>query len=144
MTSKLNLKQSLIAGLLAGITSAVINGILFLIFHGAGVISDNIYPQPNQPMTIMPVIMGSVVPAIIGSLVFFLLEKFTNNGFKIFSIVAIVLMVLSLYSPFTVIPGVTIGYSLVLCVMHIVVALTLLYFIRRAKQAKETKTSTTL
>lgn len=137
MTTKLNIKQSLIAGLLAGITAAVINAILFLIFHGAGVISDTIYPQPDKPMTIVPVIMASIIPSIIGSLVFFLLEKFTNKGYKIFSIVSIVLMVLSLYSPFTVIPGVTTGYSLVLCVMHIVVPLTLLYFIRRAKRTTQ-------
>lgn len=141
MTSKLNFKQSLIAGLSAGVTSAVINAILFLIFHGTGVISDTIYPQPNTPMTIVPVIMASMVPSIIGSLIFFLFEKFTSNGYKIFSILAIVLMVLSLYSPFTVIPGVTTGYALVLCLMHLVVPLTLLYFIRRAKQKNQIKHS---
>lgn len=137
MKSKLTLKQSLTAGLLAGITSAVINAILFLIFHSAGIISDTIYPQPDKPMTIVPVLMASLVPSIIGSLVFFLFEKFTANGYRIFSIVAIVLMVFSLYSPFTVIPGVTTGYSLVLCVMHVVVPLTLLYFIRRPKTMHE-------
>jgi len=47
---------------------------------------------------------------------------------------AIILAALSLVSPFMMIPGVTLGYSLVLCVMHIVAALSLLYFIRRAKQ----------
>lgn len=142
MTSKLNIKQSLTAGLLAGITSAVINAILFLIFHAAGVINDSIYPQPNQPMTIFPVIITSIIPSIIGSLVFFLFEKFTSKGYKIFSIVTIVLMLLSLYSPFAVIPGVTTSYSLVLSVMHIVVPLTLLYFIRRAKHAQVITTST--
>ncbi len=122
--------------MLAGLTAAIINGILFFIFHALGVISDDIYPKPNEPMTIVPVILASIVPLIIGSLVFFLLERFTNNGAKIFTVVALILMVLSLYSPFTVIPGITTGYSLVLCVMHIVPALSLLYFIRRAKQRK--------
>ncbi len=138
MISKLNFKQSIIAGLLAGITAAVINAILFLIFHGAGVISDTIHPQPNEPMTIIPVVMGSVVPAIIASLVFFLLEKLTSKGFKIFAIVSLILMLLSLYSPFGVIPGVTIGYALVLCLMHIVVPAALLYFIYRAKKLNQT------
>jgi len=139
MTSKLNIKQSLIAGLMAGITAAVINGILFLIFHSTGVISDDIYPKPNEPMTIVPVVMASIIPALIGSLIFFLLEKFTNKGFNIFAIATGILTVLSLYSPFTVIPGVTTGYALVLCVMHIVVPVSLLYFIRRAKQTKDIK-----
>lgn len=141
MTTKLNVKQSLIAGLLAGITAAVINGILFLVFHGAGIISDTIYPKPNEPMTIIPVILGSIIPAIIGSLVFFLFEKFTKNGFKNFSILTIILTVLSLYSPFAVIPGVTTGYALVLCVMHLVVPAALLFFINKAKQTKQIKTT---
>ena len=70
-------------------------------------------------MTIIPVIIASVIPAIIGSIVFFLFQKFTGKGFKIFAIISIILTVLSLISPFTVIPGVTIGYALVLCLMHI-------------------------
>lgn len=134
MTTKLNLKQSLFAGLLAGIAAAIINGILFVIFHTAGVISDDIFPQPGQPLTFTPVIMASVVPLIVGSLVFYLFERFTGSGFKIFAIGALVLMTLSLVSPFTMIPDVTPGYALVLCVMHIVAALSLLYFIRKAKQ----------
>ena len=134
MTTKLNLKQSLFAGFLAGIAAAIINAVLFFVFHSAGVIRDDIFPQPGQPLTILPVITASFVPLIIGSVVFYLFERFTRNGFKIFAGIALVLMVLSLVSPFTMIPGATFGYSLVLCVMHIVAALSLLYFIRRAKQ----------
>ena len=91
-------------------------------------------------MTIAPVVIASIVPAIIASSVFFLVEKLTNKGFKIFTIVSLIVMVLSFVSPFTAIPGVTTGYALVLCVMHIVVPASLLYFIYRAKQAKTTNT----
>lgn len=143
MKTKLDLKQSLLAGLIAGITAAVINGILFLIFHSAGVISDEIYPKPNEPMTIFPVVMASVIPALIASFVFFLLEKFTSKGFKIFTIVSLILLLLSLYSPFAVIPGVTAGYALVLCLMHIVVTLSILYFINKARQAEQVKPGNT-
>jgi len=135
MTTKLNLKQSLLAGLLAGIAAAIVNAVLFFVFHSAGVINDQIYPQPGQPLTVLPVVMASVAPLIIGSLIFYLFERFLNNGFKVFAVIALVLMALSLASPFTMIPGVTFGYALVLCVMHIVAALSLLYFIRRAKQS---------
>lgn len=134
MNTKLNLKQTLFAGLLAGIAAAIVNAVLFFVFHSAGVIRDDIYPQPGQPLTILPVIMASIIPLIIGSLVFYLFERFTSNGFKIFAIITLVLMVLSLVSPFAGIPGATLGYSLVLCVMHIGAALSLLYFVRRAKQ----------
>ena len=137
MESKLNFKQSIIAGLYAGGAAAIINTILFFTFHAAGVISDNIFPKPNEPMTVVPVIMASIVPAIIGSILFFLIEKFSSNGFKTFRIVAIVLVLLSLYSTFTV-PGITTGYSLVLCVMHLVVAATLIYFIGRSENNLQT------
>ena len=139
MKTKLNLKQSLLAGFLAAITAAVMNSTLFFIFHGAGVISDHIYPQPNQPMTVLPVIMASVVPALLASVIFYLLEKFTKNAFKIFGIVSLLLMLISMYGPFGVIPDVTTGYALVLCVMHIIVPAALLYFIYKAKQTKRIK-----
>ncbi len=135
MHSKLTFLQSIQAGLLAGVVSAVINAVLFFVFQAVGVLHNGVYVQPNQPLTVMPVIMASVVPSLIGSIVFFLIERFTSNGYRVFSILAITLAVLSLYSTFTVPVNVTLGYSLVLCVMHLVVAFVLVYFIgRRVKQ----------
>ena len=133
MSTKLNFKQIIIAGAIASGMSVLINAVLFLIFHKAGVISDSVFVQPNQPLTITPVIMASILPTLIGACVFFLFEKFTGNGLKFFNIVAIVLLLLSLASPFMAIQGITFGYSIILCIMHIVVALSLLYFIKRAK-----------
>lgn len=137
MNAKLNLKQTLFAGLLAGIAAGAINAALFVAFHSAGIISDNIYPQPGQPLTIVPVIMASVALLLVGSFVFYLFERFTASGFKIFAVFALVLVTLSLVSPFMMVPNSTLGYSLVLCLMHVVAALSLLYFIRRAKQQRE-------
>ena len=134
MTTKLNLKQSLLAGVLAGIAAAITNGILFIVFRLAGVFSDSIFPQPGQPLTMAAVIMASIFPLIIGSVVFYLFERFLRSGFKIFAVIALILMMLSLPSPFVMIPGATFGYSLVLCAMHVVAAFSLLYFIHRAKQ----------
>lgn len=135
MKSKLNFTQSITAGAIAGGVAAAINAVLFFIFHGVGVLTDDILVQPNQPLTIVPIIMASLIPSIIGSIVFFLIEKFTNNGFGIFKIVSIILVVLSLASPFTQIPNVTTGFAVVLDIMHVVVALSLLYFINRSVQA---------
>lgn len=136
MSTKLNLKQSLFAGLLAGMAAGAINAALFVAFHSAGIISDGIFPQPGQPLTIFPVIAASFFPLLIGSVVFYLFERFTGNGFKIFAGIALVLMTLSLASPFTMIPNVTFGYALALCLMHVAAALSLLYFIRRAKRGE--------
>lgn len=134
MNSKLNFKQIITAGAIAAGASAIINAILFFIFHGTGAISDTVFVQPNEPLTVVPVIIASILPTLIGACVFFLFEKFTNNGFKIFSIVAIILMLVSLSSPFMAVQGMPVAYGLVLDVMHVVVALSLLYFIKRAKK----------
>jgi hypothetical protein len=129
MTTKLNFKQSFNAGLKAAGTATLINAILFYIFHGAGIIVDTIFIQPDQPMTIVPIIISSIVPTLMATFVFFLLEKFTKNGFKIFRIIALILLVLSFINPFMGIQGVTIGYAIALNIMHIVVVAALLYFI---------------
>lgn len=139
MSSKLTFVQSIQAGLLAGVVSAVINATLFFVFQAAGVLTDTVFVQPpNQPLTLVPVLMASIVPSLLGSIVFFLIEKFTNNGYRIFSILALILTVLSLFSPFTVPVHVTMGYSLVLCVMHVVVAFVLVYFIGRSLKQRAT------
>lgn len=120
---------------MAAAVSATINAILFFLFKAIGWITDDIFVQPNQPLTVMPVIISSVLPTLIGSIVFFLFEKFTKNGFKIFGILSIALMLLSLVTPFVGIPSVTIEYALALEPMHFVVALSLLYFISRSKKS---------
>ena len=120
------------AGLIAAGVATLVNAILFFIFKAAGIIVDTIFIQPNQPLTIVPIIISSIVPTLIATLVFFLFEKFTNNGFKIFRIIALVLMVLSLVNPCMGIQGVTVGYALVLDIMHVVVVGALLYFIGKA------------
>lgn len=131
MKNKVSFGSSVKAGLFAGLAAIVINVILFFIFHAAGVISDTIFIQPGQPMTVVPIIISSILPAIVASMVFFLFEKFTKNGYRIFMIISIVLLLVSFINPFVGIPGVTVGYALVLNVMHITVVAPLLFFINR-------------
>jgi hypothetical protein len=133
MNVKLNFKESILAGSKAAGVSVIINVILFYVFHVTGVIKDSFFIKPNEALTVVPVIISSIIPSLIGALVFFLFEKFTENGFKLFSIVAIILMLLSLASPFLAVQGMPIGYGIVLDMMHLVVAFSLLYFIKIAK-----------
>jgi len=139
MQTKLNIQTSLKAGFMAAIVAAIINVILFFLFHALGIITDDIFVQPNQPLTFVPVIISSVIPTLIAALVFFLIEKFSNNGFKIFRLVAIILLFVSFVNPFMGIEGITIGYGIVLNVMHVVVVASLLYFI-----GKEVKSNANL
>lgn len=136
MTTKLNFKQSMMAGLMAAGTATVVNTILFFIFHAAGILVNTIFIQPNQPLTVVPIIISSIVPTLIATLVFFLLERYTKNGWKIFKIIALVLMIITFVNPFMGIQGVTVGYAIVLDLMHIVVVGSLLYFIGKAVKKK--------
>jgi drug/metabolite transporter (DMT)-like permease len=139
MTTKLNFKQSMSAGVKAAVAALVINGILFYVFRYAGVISDDILIDGKQPLSIIPIIISCILPSLMAALVFFLVEKFTNNGYIIFSVVALVLLVLSFLSPFLNIKGISVGYGITLNLMHVVVALSVLYFIKRElKVVKQT------
>ena len=100
--NKVNFSQAIKAGALAAIVAVVINSILFFIFHQAGTISDSVFVEPNKPLTVMPVIISSTLPSILASIVFFFFEKFTKNGFRNFTILSIILGLLSLVSPFMV------------------------------------------
>lgn len=134
MKAKLSFKQIMLAGLLASAAAAVINAILFFIFHAAGVISDDVMIQPNQPMTVVPILISSILPTLVASVVFFLFEKYSSKGLHVFTIVSMVLLVLSFANPFVGIPGISIAYGVVLNVMHVVVLAALLYFLQSAKK----------
>ncbi len=81
----------------------------------------------------MPVIVMSLIPTLIASIVLFLLEKYTQKGFKIFTIISIVLLILSFLNPFLGIPGVPVPYALALITMHIVVAASLCVALYRSQ-----------
>lgn len=124
-TSKPTFLAALKAGAIAGGIAAVINAVIFFIAHAAGVITDDIYVQPETPLTIAPVLISSIMPLLLGSAVFFLFAKYTEKGFRNFSILAVVLLVLSFGGPFSI-PEVTIPYAVVLNVMHVVAVAALL------------------
>jgi hypothetical protein len=129
MTEKLKFNSIFMAGLKAGVVSIALNAILFYVFRAAGILTDDIMIQPGQSLTIVPIIMSSLVPSLIGACVYFLFEKFSKNGWRNFRILALVLFIFTLANPFLGIPGVTVGFATVLDLMHAVVAGSLVYFL---------------
>ena len=121
-------KRIIIAALNAGITASVVNSILFFIFQMAGIITDDIHIQKDQPLTIMPVIISTILPSLLAGIVFYLLTRYTKNGYRVFSVMAIILLLASFANPFLGIEGITIAMALSLNVMHVVVVASLLYF----------------
>tara|TARA_R110002072_G_scaffold281228_1_gene443682 strand:- start:272 stop:676 length:405 start_codon:yes stop_codon:yes gene_type:complete len=124
-TSKPTFLAILKAGAIAGGIAAVINAVLFFISQTAGIITDTIFVQPDTPLTIVPVLVSSIMPLLLASAVYFLIAKYTEKGYRNFSILAVVLLVFSFGGPFSI-PEVTIPYALVLNVMHLVAVTVLL------------------
>jgi hypothetical protein len=130
---KPSLKQIMTAALAAGSTAACINSVLFFLFRALSIITADVFVQANQPLTVVPVLLFSIVPSLVAGVVFYLLCRYTPNGFRIFSIVAIVLLLLSFANPFMGIPGIPVAMGLALNFMHIVVAASLLYFFKQTR-----------
>lgn len=122
-TSKISAKSLLIVAPLAAITAAAINAILYFIGKALGAMNDSVLVQPrNVPITVGPVIFASIIPTLIAAGVFALLNRFTANPIRIFTILSGILLVLSYLSPFMSIPNIPIGMGIWLNLMHTVVA----------------------
>lgn len=77
---------------------------------------------------VSPAILFTVVPAIVAVVLYALLMRFTSDPARIFTIIAAVVLVLSLIPDFTYIPtvpGASTGQAVVLAIMHIVAAVVI-------------------
>lgn len=88
------------AGLIGGITAAGLNVIVLLLAGVFGIVLNVMAgPPPNQQamtLTAVPVILLSIMPAIIGALLFFLLTRISAKAATIFTVIAVVIVLLSL------------------------------------------------
>lgn len=117
----INARKLLSLAPLAGLIAAVLNAILFLIGSSTGAIpADFIIPNAGQPLTLVPVLVASFVPAIAGGLVLALLNRFTKRPLRIFTIITLLILVLSFMSPLSI-PGAPVGMIVILELMHVVV-----------------------
>ena len=106
--------------LLAAFGAAVVNAIVYSAASGLGFIpQDVLVPAPGgeQPLTVAPVVIGSVVGTIGGAGVFALIGTFARRPVRMFRIVATVVLVLSLATPLTI-PGAPLWMVLSLEAMH--------------------------
>lgn len=134
-TSALKPKRLLWAAPLAGMAAALLNALLFQVFSVAGIISEQIVIPGQGPITLLPVIISSFIPSLLAGLVLALLGRFSRQPFKIFRILALVLVVLSFLNPFLGIPGITLSMGIALNIMHVVVAASDVYVFERFAKA---------
>ena len=131
---KLTFLEILKAGGIAGVISAIINAILFYIANSSGIITDDILlPANNEPMTVVPIVLSSLIPSILGAIVYYFIQKYSTSGLKVFQIISVVLLFVSFVNPF-MIPNVTAAYAIALNIMHIVVVASLLFFFSKLNQ----------
>lgn len=131
MEKTIHLKKIWWAAPVAGLAAAVANAIVFFIFEALGAIPpDIIVPNADQPITVIPVMMASFMPAIIAGILLALLAAFTSKPVKIFLIITVVALVLSFYTPFTI-PEVIMPMILALNLMHVVAAVVIAWLLIR-------------
>jgi hypothetical protein len=119
------------AALLAGVAAAAANALVFLIAQAAGAIPpDIIVPEANEPITVVPVMMVSFMPAIVAGIVLAILAALTPQPVKIFLIIATIMLILSFYTPFTI-PGAIMPMIVVLNLMHIIAAVVISWVLIR-------------
>ena len=90
-TQKPTIVQSLKGGIISGVIAASLNLAWNFIAQSIGTIT-----PPNFTIAI---IMSSILPLALGSVLYFLLVKFTANGKMIFLIVSGIFMLVSFYGP---------------------------------------------
>jgi hypothetical protein len=115
---------------LTGLAAAGLNAGLFFAADSAGLFPATALIN-GAPLSVLPVIISSIIPTIVAAGVFALLGRFTQHPVRIFTILAIVLTILSFANPFLGIPGVTVPMAVVLNLMHVVVAGCVVYSFRR-------------
>lgn len=129
MTKEIKIKRIWWAALLAGLASAVANAVLYFIFEALDAIPpDIIVPDAGQPITVIPVMFASFIPAIPAGILLALLAAFASKPVKIFLAIAAVVTVLSFYTPFTI-PEVIMPMVLALNLMHIVAAVVIAWLL---------------
>ena len=108
--------------LLAAITAAVVNVLIYFAASGLGTIPRSILiptPTGEHPLTVAPVAVSSVVGAIGAAIVLAIIGLFAPRPIRLFRVVAIIVLVLSFAMPLTI-PGAPVAMILSLEVMHVV------------------------
>ena len=125
--------------LLAALTAAVANALVYFAASGLGFIPQSILvptPSGEHPLTVAPVAVSSLVGAIGAAIVFAIIGLFARRPVKLFRIVATVVLVLSFAMPLTI-PGAPVAMILSLEVIHVVAWAVIVGFLTTmAGQAK--------
>jgi hypothetical protein len=120
------------AGLIGGVIATVINLILWFVGNAlSGGAMQVVTPFAPSPAGVPwpAVIISSLLPGIVAGLLYGLLARFTNKATTIFLVISLIVFIAFIYNPISA--GQNLTTILVLEVMHVFVALPVIWFILR-------------
>ena len=119
-------------GGMAIVVAAVANALLYLIGAALGWMPDTVLTPMGQPITVVPVIASTVIALVVATIVYSILNRFTANPNRWFTIVAVIVLLVSAVSPLQL-PGAPTMMIVLLEVMHLVAGVAAIYFLGRSQ-----------
>lgn len=122
-TPRIPLVRILIGAIMAAIAAAVANGVIFLIGDAAGSFPNDVTFEGSngEAMSIElgSVIGGSIIAVMAAGIVFAVISRLSSRPERLFSMIALVLLILSFIPPFTI-PDAPGDMIVALLLMHLV------------------------
>lgn len=129
-TSRPPISAFLRVGVLAGLLALVVNVALYYAAQAGGFWDLSIQSPAGGPITVAPVAVFSLLPAVVGALLAWVLVRFVPRGLAVFQIVALAVFTVFLFPPFQL--GAPTGMVWTLQLMHVVVAVPTVIGVLRA------------
>ncbi|HAA14817.1 MAG TPA: hypothetical protein DCE41_25265 [Cytophagales bacterium] len=131
---KLSFRSLFRQALIAALVAVGLNALLYWLFITAGFISTVLPISPDgRPLSTVPVAMASILPVGLAAVVYGLLARLVPGNYRrLFTFLAISLLLLSFLSPFSI-AEVPLTMAVSLNVMHVVVALATLFFLTKTQ-----------
>lgn len=126
----MKIKNLLNSGLIAGMIVAAINVIIYTLFKRLGIINNEILLPNGKPLLLLPVVISSILPAIVAAVVLWGISKKSANPVKVFTFVGVLLLLFSLIGPVAM-PNLTIGFKIALLLMHVIASSVIIYILSR-------------
>src|SRR4051812_38022452 len=88
-------------GMMAAVVAAVINALLFFVGSAIGAFPTSVITPMGGPITVVLVVISTVVGLLVGTLGYTVLNWLTANPNRWFTILAVIMLILMAYNPFT-------------------------------------------
>lgn len=109
---------------MAGVAAAAVNALVYFGASALGAIPEGFVVSGRTPVALVPVVVGSFVPAILGAALLAVMGRFAGRPVWTFRVVAGVVAVSSMAMPITL-PGAPVVMISALMVMHAVAAVVI-------------------